>query len=72
MIALVAAASQNAIAANHRSIIDGLILIATIAFWNYALDWLGHRFPRFQRFYYPPPLPWSTGAGSSGATCAGS
>ena len=56
MIALVAAAAQNAIAREHHSITDGLILIATIAFWNYALDWLGHRFPLIQRFYHPPPL----------------
>jgi uncharacterized membrane protein YcaP (DUF421 family) len=56
MIALVAAASQNAIAREHHSVTDGIILIATIAFWSYVLDWLGHRSPRFQRFYHPPPL----------------
>ena len=56
MIALIAAAAQNAIAREHHSVTDGLILIATIAFWSYALDWLGHRFPLVQRFYHPPPL----------------
>jgi uncharacterized membrane protein YcaP (DUF421 family) len=56
MIALVAAAAQNAIAREHHSVTDGIILIATIAFWSYVLDWLGHRFTRFQRFYHPPPL----------------
>ncbi len=56
MIALVAAAAQNAIAREHHSITDGLILIATIAFWNYALDWLGQHVPVIQRFYHPPPL----------------
>ncbi|MCP4425865.1 MAG: DUF421 domain-containing protein [Chloroflexi bacterium] len=56
MIALVAAAAQNAIAREHHSITDGLVLIATIAFWNYALDWLGQHVPFIQRFYHPPPL----------------
>jgi len=56
MIALVAAASQNAIAREHHSVTDGLILIATVAFWNYALDWLGQHVSFIQRFYHPPPL----------------
>jgi uncharacterized membrane protein YcaP (DUF421 family) len=56
MIALVAAAAQNAIAREHHSVTDGLILIATIAFWNYALDWLGQHVFWIQRFYHPPPL----------------
>lgn len=56
MIALVAAAAQNAMARNHTSVTDGIILVATIAFWSYALDWLAHRFTWFERFYNPPPL----------------
>jgi uncharacterized membrane protein YcaP (DUF421 family) len=56
MIALVAAASQNAMARNHVSVTDGVILVTTIASWSYALDWLGTKSPRFQRFYHPPPL----------------
>ena len=56
MIALVAAAAQNAIAREQHSVTDGIILVATIAFWSYFLDWLGHRWPAFQKFYHPPPL----------------
>lgn len=56
MIALVAAASQNAMAREHVSVADGIILVATISGWSYALDWLGTRSPRFQRFYNPPAL----------------
>ena len=56
MVALVAAAVQNALARDHTAITDGLILVMTITFWSYTLDWLGHRFPRFQRFYHPPAL----------------
>ena len=56
MIALVAAAAQNAIAREQHSVTDGIILVATIAFWSYFLDWLGHHWPAFQKFYHPPPL----------------
>lgn len=56
MVALVAAAVQNSIARDNQSIADGIILVATIAFWSYALDWMGHRSPLFQRFYNPPAL----------------
>ncbi len=56
LIALVAAASQNAMARDHRSVTDGVILVLTVSFWSYALDWVGHRVPAFQRFYNPPPL----------------
>lgn len=56
MIALVAAASQNAMAREHVSVTDGIILVATISGWSYGLDWLGSRWPRFQRFYNPPAL----------------
>ncbi|HVG22388.1 MAG TPA: YetF domain-containing protein, partial [Blastocatellia bacterium] len=35
---------------------EGAVLISTIAFWDYTLDWLGYRYPRFQRFIRPAPL----------------
>lgn len=49
-------ACQNAMASNYKSITDGLILVATVVFWSYSLNWLGYRFPRMQRFLSPPPL----------------
>jgi uncharacterized membrane protein YcaP (DUF421 family) len=42
---------------NYKSVTDGLILVNTIAFWNYFPDWLGYRFPRVRRLLRPPPLP---------------
>jgi len=36
---------------------DGIILVTTIIFWSYALDWFGYRFPFFQRLLHPPPVP---------------
>jgi uncharacterized membrane protein YcaP (DUF421 family) len=33
-----------------------LILVSSIAFWDYFLDWLGYRFPSVRRLIRPPPL----------------
>jgi uncharacterized membrane protein YcaP (DUF421 family) len=57
MIVLLADAAQNAMSAGYTSVTDGIILVATIIFWSYALDWLGHRSPRFEKLLHPPPLP---------------
>jgi uncharacterized membrane protein YcaP (DUF421 family) len=56
VVVLIADAAQNAMAAEYKSITEGTLLVLTIVFWNYAVDWLGHRFPLIQRFTRPPPL----------------
>ncbi|HEY9664142.1 MAG TPA: YetF domain-containing protein [Allocoleopsis sp.] len=57
VIVLIADASQNAMASSYRSITDGILLVMTIVFWSYVLNWLGYQFPQLQSFIYPPPLP---------------
>ena len=57
MTVLIADATQNAMAAEYHSITEGFLLILTIVFWNYTLDWLSQRFPRMARLLHPPPLP---------------
>jgi uncharacterized membrane protein YcaP (DUF421 family) len=57
VIVLIADASQNAMANEYKSITEGAVLVATIAFWDYTLDFLGYHFPRFRRFVRPAPLP---------------
>lgn len=56
VIVLIADAAQNAMASEYKSITEGAILVLTIVFWNYAVDWLGFRFPALQRLTRPPPL----------------
>jgi uncharacterized membrane protein YcaP (DUF421 family) len=56
VVVLVADAAQNSMAGDYVSVPDGLLLVATIAFWSYAINWLGYRFPRFERIVHPPPL----------------
>ncbi|MCM0043644.1 MAG: DUF421 domain-containing protein [Burkholderiaceae bacterium] len=56
ILVLVADASQNAMAGDYRSITDGMVLIATLIFWNMLLDWLAFRFPAFRRLAEPGTL----------------
>jgi len=57
LVVLIADASQNAMAGGYGSITDGCVLVATIAGWNYALDWAAFHFPALRRVVEPPPLP---------------
>ncbi|HLO13346.1 MAG TPA: YetF domain-containing protein [Anaerolineales bacterium] len=56
LITLLADASQNAMAGEYTSIPDGIVLVGTIIFWNYAFDWLSFRSEWFSRLIEPPPL----------------
>jgi uncharacterized membrane protein YcaP (DUF421 family) len=40
----------------YKSITEGTLLVLTIVFWNFAVDWLGYHIPLVQRFTRPPPL----------------
>ncbi|QSJ18930.1 DUF421 domain-containing protein [Nostoc sp. UHCC 0702] len=55
VVVLFAEAAQNAMASNYTSITEGAILVGTVIFWSYFLNWLGYKFPRL-RFLNPPPL----------------
>jgi uncharacterized membrane protein YcaP (DUF421 family) len=57
LITLIADASQNAMAGEYKSIPDGIVLVGTIIFWNYALDWLSYKSEWFSHLIEPPPLP---------------
>ena len=56
LLVIIADAAQNGMAGEYRSITDGFVLVATIVFWNHALDWVIIRFPRLQTILEPPPL----------------
>jgi uncharacterized membrane protein YcaP (DUF421 family) len=56
LITLLADAAQNAMAGGYQSLSDGIVLVATIIFWNYALDWLSFKSSWFARLIEPPPL----------------
>lgn len=56
VVVMFANAAQNAMSSNYTSISDGFILVGTIIFWSYTLNWLGYRFARIQRLLSPPPV----------------
>ncbi len=56
VVVLFAEAAQNAMASNYTSITEGGLLVGTVIFWSYLLNWLGYIYPPFQRFLNPPPL----------------
>ena len=56
MVVLIADASQNAMSKDYHSVLDGLVLILTIVFWNYAIDWLTVRSRLIERFTHPAPI----------------
>src|SRR4051794_35125950 len=56
LVVLIADASQNAMSAEYRSVTDGFVLVATLLFWNYAVDRLAYHFPAFGRLLERPPV----------------
>lgn len=56
VIVLIADAAQNAMASDYKSIPEGLLLVATIAFGDYFLDRLGYQVPKAKWLIKPSPL----------------
>ena len=56
VLVLISDAAQNGMAKDYTSVTDGLLLVSTIVFWSYALDWLGYHFPRLERIFHAGPL----------------
>ena len=57
LITLLADAAQNGMAGEYKSLPDGIVLVGTIIFWNYLLDWLSFKYEWFARLIEQPPLP---------------
>lgn len=56
VLVLIADAAQNAMAGGYSTIAEGALLVGTIAFWNYLLDWASFHSPLVRRFAQAPPL----------------
>jgi uncharacterized membrane protein YcaP (DUF421 family) len=56
LLVLLADASQNAMAGGYETVADGLVLVATIAGWNWAVDWASYHNSTIRRWSAPPPL----------------
>jgi uncharacterized membrane protein YcaP (DUF421 family) len=56
LLVLIADASQNAMSGGYQSLSEGLVLVGTIAGWNWLMDWAAYRFEVVRRFSEPGPL----------------
>jgi uncharacterized membrane protein YcaP (DUF421 family) len=56
LIVIIADASQNAMSDNYESVTEGIVVVATLVFWNVLTNWLNFKLPRFQKFAEPSPL----------------
>ncbi|MCF0050512.1 DUF421 domain-containing protein [Dyadobacter chenwenxiniae] len=57
LIILIGDAAQNAMAGEYKSITEGIVLIGTLVFWDYTIDWLGYRSVWFNKFTQASPTP---------------
>lgn len=53
LVVLIADATQNAMAGGHSSIGDGLVLVSTILFWAYCVDYMCFKFPKLESLLQP-------------------
>ena len=56
LLVVIADAAQNAMSGGYESITDGMILVGTIAAWNWGLDMLAYRFVAVRRVLEAQPL----------------
>jgi uncharacterized membrane protein YcaP (DUF421 family) len=56
LVLLVAEAASNALAADYKSVPNGLVVVAALLFWSYALDRATHHWPWLDRRVQPRPV----------------
>lgn len=57
VIVIIADAAQNGMAGDSKSVTEAVLLIGTIIFWDFFLDWLGFKSKFFERILEPQALP---------------
>jgi uncharacterized membrane protein YcaP (DUF421 family) len=56
LIVVIADAAQNAFSKQYQSIGEGIVLVATIVFWDFFIDWLTYKVPALGDILEPPPI----------------
>jgi len=57
VIVLLADVTSNGFSASYTSVVEGTVLVATILFWSYLLDWIAFNWPGVRRILHSRPLP---------------
>ena|SRR5215213_2786368 len=56
IVVMIADAAQNGMSNDYKSVTEGLVLIGTLVFWDYFLDFLSTKSKFFERLISPPKL----------------
>jgi uncharacterized membrane protein YcaP (DUF421 family) len=56
VIVLIAEIAGPGFTADYTSVMEGAVLVATVLFWSFTIEWLTHRSSKFERFFQPAPL----------------
>jgi uncharacterized membrane protein YcaP (DUF421 family) len=56
-IVIVADASQNGLSGSYQSVAEACVLVGTLVFWNYLLDFASFHVEAVRRLMEPKPLP---------------
>lgn len=56
LIVIIADAAQNGMAGDAKSVSEALLLVGTIIFWDYFLDWLGFKSTFAAKLLEPPAV----------------
>jgi|ERR1051325_3427404 uncharacterized membrane protein YcaP (DUF421 family) len=57
VVTLVAGVCRNPLVRDAYSIMDGMLVVATVLSWSYLLDWLSYRFPFIHGLLHSSPVP---------------
>lgn len=57
LVVIIADAAQSGLSGASNSVSDALLVVATIFFWNWVIDWLNYHVPALRTALEPPPLP---------------
>lgn len=56
LLVLIADASQNAMSGGYDSVAEGAVVVATLAGWNWLIDWSAYHSPLLRRWIEPPAV----------------
>lgn len=56
VIVLLADAAQNGMTSDYKSVTEGMVVVSTIIFWSFVIDWLDFNVPVIAKLVRPTPL----------------
>src|SRR5437764_3653071 len=57
VVALVAGVCRNPLVRDDYSVTDGVLVVATVLGWSFALDWLSYHSTAVHKLLHSPPVP---------------